>query len=198
MTDFTFATGFCWRNTHDRYGAVAIALHWTIAMLFVAQYAIAYSVKLTVGYDSESGESVLAWHRSTGLLILLLVLGRLWWRAVNVVPPLPASVPPLQCILAHWTHWALYAVMLAQPLSGAAMHVARGQPVHFFGLAVVPAQMAADEDLAEGLFGPIHSDVMSVVTLVIVGMHVAAALKHHCVNRDNVLVRMLPRWAGGR
>ena len=101
MNDITQAGGIKWRNTHERFGAVSMALHWTIVLVFLLLYGLAYSIKYTEGYDSPMGELHIYWHKPIGLLVLLLAIIRAWWRHVNIDPPLPAEMPSLHKQLAH-------------------------------------------------------------------------------------------------
>jgi cytochrome b561 len=198
MADLTEIGGIRWRNTHERYGAVSMALHWTIVVLFAALYGLAYSVKYTSGYDSDMGALHLYWHEPIGALILLLAFIRVWWRYVNVEPPLPEAMPSMHKKLAHWTHWALYAIMFVQPLAGMAMSVFRGRPVVLFDTPVFPTVMAKNDFLAKHFSDMLHNDYMDWIIALVVAAHAGAALKHHFLDRDDVLLRMVPAWAGGK
>ncbi len=198
MGDPTEAGGINWRNTHERYGAVSMALHWTIVLLFLALYVLAYWVKYTTGYESEMGELHLYLHKPFGLAVLGLAVIRLWWRSVNVEPPLPNAISASHKLMAHWTHWALYAVMFVQPLAGVSMDVFRGRAVEILGTSIFPVVMEKNDYLAKHYSDMLHNDYMDWIIAVIIAAHAGAALKHHFIDKDDVLTRMLPAWAGGK
>ncbi|MBT6135837.1 MAG: cytochrome b [Rhodospirillaceae bacterium] len=198
MNDLTQTNGVQWRNTHERYGAVSIALHWTIVLLFLGLYGLAYSVKYTTGYDSEMGELHLYLHKPIGVSVLALALVRVWWRSVNIEPPLPAAMPNSHKLMAHWTHMALYAIMFVQPLAGMAMDIFRARPVKILDVSIFPAVMERNDFLAEHFADMVHNDYMDWIIALVVAAHAGAALKHHIIDRDDVLTRMLPAWAGGK
>jgi len=175
------------RNTTQRWGAVAQLFHWLIVALILVQ------VWLAVRADDLTGMGKLrelAKHKSVGITILMLVILRLLWRSQNPHPPLPDNLKPYERSLARFTHGALYTLLFAIPLSGWTMSSARGFPVSWFGFFTLPDLVPKNHTLYEWL-------VMTHLTLVcvlgvIVALHVAGALKHHFVHKDDVLRRMLP------
>ena len=197
MDDVTQARKIKWRNTLERFGAVTRSLHWTIIILFLALFVLTYSVKYTSGYDSEMGELHLYWHKAVGVTVLVLAVIWLWWRAVNVEPPLPGAMPALHKLLAHLTHWVLFIVLFVQPLAGIAMDVFNGEPVLILGTPIFPVVMERNEFLVE-LADMVHNDYMDVIIGLVVAAHAGAALKHHFIDKDDVLLQMLPGWAGGK
>jgi cytochrome b561 len=176
------------RNTTRRWGAIAQLFHWLIVALIVVQVTLALMAD-----DLPNGMrklTLLARHKSVGITILALVILRLTWRSVNTHPPLPDNLKPYERSLARLTHGALYTLLFAIPLSGWTMSSARGFPVSWFGFLQLPDLVPRSRPLYEWL-------VTTHVTLVcvlgaVVALHVAGAIKHHFVHKDDVLKRMLP------
>jgi cytochrome b561 len=171
-----------------RYTNTAIVLHWLTALLILGLFPLGL-------YMSGLALSVLklrlyAWHKWFGLTVLTLVLLRLGWRAGHAAPPLPASVPLWQQRIANLLHAAIYLLLLAIPLSGWAFSSAAGVPIVWWGVLPLPMLVAPDHHLAE-LLSDLHS-TLNFTLAGLVAMHVGAALKHHFIDRDGVLLRMLP------
>ncbi|MCX7672801.1 MAG: cytochrome b [Thiobacillaceae bacterium] len=170
------------------YTRSAIALHWAVALLILAALPMGlYMTELTL---SPLKLKLYAYHKWLGVTVFLLALPRLLWRLSHPPPPLPASVPAWQRRAAHALHWALYALMLALPLSGWLMSSAKGFQTVYLGLLPIPDLLPKDEALGERLVA-VHA-TLAYVLLAALLVHVAAALKHHFVDRDEVLTRMLP------
>jgi cytochrome b561 len=127
------------------------------------------------------------WHQSLGFLVLVLVAVRLLWRLVNPLPqPLGAGLASRLAVLMHW---ALYALMIAQPLSGWLLIQAEGHQLALFGRMSLPA-LVGESEVLEGVMEALHGGIWVVLAIAALG-HVAAALKHHFIDRDRTLVRML-------
>jgi cytochrome b561 len=177
-------------NSTVRYGIVAQLLHWSIVVLLIIQFLLAeVADELPKGAEKLS---VLASHRSVGITILALALLRLGWRLFDRPPAMP-PMPAWQRMAAAATHWGLYAILLAMPLSGWMMSSAENSPVSWFGLVQVPSLVAPSESLGD-LLHEVH-EVLAGALLGLVGLHVLAALKHQFIDRDGLLARMLP-WGG--
>jgi cytochrome b561 len=169
-----------------RYTAVAIALHWAIAVLVVAQIAGGWWM---LGIPKQPpGPRVDAFnlHKSVGLAILALMLVRVVWR-IGHRPPASPPMPAWQAAAARATHLLLYAALLAQPIAGYLGSAWSGYPVKFFGLAL-PAWAAKDAALKDLMSG-VHL-ATSWVIVAAVAVHAAAALKHALIDRDGLLARM--------
>jgi Cytochrome B561 len=176
------------RSRSDRpYSALAIALHWLTLLLLIAGFTIVWSLpdKLSTPNDFQ----LLGLHKSIGITILGLTLLRLLWRASHPAPAIPASTPLWQRRAAGLSHALLYLLLFAIPLAGWAMSSAGGHPVSWLGLTTLPNLLAKNKALSHDLM-TVHK-TLAITLLVIVGIHVLAALKHHFVDRDNVLRRML-------
>lgn len=177
-----------WRNSATRYGTIAQLLHWGIVFLLCVQVVLAEIAEdLPLGLQKLV---VLSRHKSFGITILSLALLRLAWRWLSRPPPLPTGMTPLERALARLTHWGFYVLLFSLPLSGWLMSSAANFPVSYFGLLTLPDLIGPDKDLVEQL-KDVH-ELIGKVLFAAIGLHVAAALKHHFFNKDDVLWRMLP------
>ena len=181
----------------SQYNRVAIILHWLIAILIIGQLA---GGLYAAGLPREQGElarELFTWHKSFGILILLLSLARIGWRIANPPPPpLPASMKGWEVTVTKVVHFGFYFLLIAIPLFGWAMISShpRKPPLEFFGLPwpLLPFFGAGSEETHE-LFEEAHEyGAFAMIALIVI--HVAAALKHQFVNRDEVLGRMLPMF----
>lgn len=175
-------------NSRDRWGSVSITLHWLVVALIAAMAWLG----LTMG-DLPNGPrkvDIYALHKSIGLTILALVVLRLLWRAYAGAPaPVPGTPRP-QKWAAALAHWALYALLLAMPLSGWLLNSAAGFPLQWFGLLKLPALAGRDPGL-RALAGEIHEWLFWALAALATA-HAVAAIYHHMILRDATLARMLP------
>jgi cytochrome b561 len=180
-----------------RYGAVAMALHWAIAALILLDFAFAMSFSQFNPRDALYLRSAYPLHMSTGLSVLALSVLRVAWRAMHKAPALPAQMHVGLRVLARLSHGLLYAFMLVAPLTGWIVLSVRRKPPSIFGLFTWPnlppfAAMPHEQRTSiHDAVLPAHSWI-SYAGMALVGLHVAAALYHHWVRRDDVLRRMLP------
>lgn len=175
------------RNTPERYGSVAQALHWVVVLLLAGQVTVGkIAHEMPDGFDKLV---LLARHKSVGITILALAAIRLAWRLFDRPPP-PPPMPRWQRVASRATHGAFYALLFALPLTGWMMSSASNYPVSWFGLVQLPDLVAPDRDLKH-LFEEIH-ETLAATLIVLALLHVAAALKHHFMDRDGLLQRMLP------
>lgn len=177
-------------KNRDRWGPVSQAFHWTIVLLILAVAILG----LTMGELPRTPKYfwVYTAHKSIGLTILALMLARLAWRLYAGAPPAVPGTPRVQALVASLTHWALYGLALALPLSGWLYDSASGlRPFNWFGLFPVPKLVAPDQSLADNAHD-VHEELFWVLVGLIV-LHAAAAWYHHLFRRDATLVRMLPR-----
>lgn len=176
------------KNDELRYGIVAQFFHWTIVVLIIVQYFLANRAdNLPLG---SAKIAVLARHKSFGITILALVLLRLVWRWLNTVPAEPVDVPRWQRIAARISHIALYGLLVVTPVAGWLMSSARNFPVSWFGLVTLPDFIAPSRP-AYNVLHEVH-EFLAFTLFWVALLHIAAALKHHFVDKDNVLRRMLP------
>jgi cytochrome b561 len=174
------------KNTADSYGIVAKGFHWLL-FLMLGFSLIAGNVLASMPKGPEKLQAA-GMHKSFGVLLLLLILARFVWRLINETPKDPEGTPAIQRLLAHAMHWALYALMFAQPLTGILMSQAAGYPVSFFGLFELPVLLDKDPSLAQ-FFRGAHGIVWILLLTAVVG-HAGAALHHHFIRKDNVLKQM--------
>lgn len=170
------------------YTRVTIAMHWVVALLIAGSFAVGtYMVDLDL---SPWKLKVYAWHKWAGVTIFLLVAVRLAWRLTQRTPAPPVTMPVWQQRASAVSHGLLYLLMVVIPISGWVMSSAAGIPVVYFGVLQLPDLVAKNKELLETMKS-VHY-VLNYALLAIVLLHVAAALKHHYVDRDDVLARMLP------
>ena len=181
-----------------RYDNVAASLHWVIAIALIFQICLGLYMG-TFPRGDATGFALVQLHKSVGLTILVLSLARLGWRLANPVPPLPASMSAPLRWLAHTSHFLLYFLIIALPLSGWAMMSAspRGAPISYFGLFDWPriwflADLApADKRPAAHMFGEYH-EWLAYTAIVLIIIHVTAALVHQFAWKDSVFRRIIP------
>ena len=177
-------------NSTTRYGWAAITLHWLIAAIFIGQFALGFvMVRLS---SQRTAFELIQLHKSFGFLLLGLVILRIAWRLGNAAPALPRAVGPFERRTAPLAHLALYAFQLALPLSGwALVSVSMLEiPSMPFNLFVMPNLPLAESDAAEGFWTAAHW-YLAYAGMVLVALHLAAALRHHFWLRDTVLTRMI-------
>ena len=177
----------------SRYTAIAIALHWAIA--------IAILFMIWLGWNMHENEARYQLHKSIGITILLLTVTRIVWRLVNPPPPLPDDMNALEKTASHAVHIGFYVLMIAMPLSGwlfVSTAFEFDVPTVLFGVISwpdIPGLGFMKNDLAHGAIAFIHSK-LAWVTLGLLGLHVAGALKHEFSAEDGVLKRMVPGLFG--
>ena len=172
----------------NRYSTVSLVLHWLIAALVVAQVALISAHEATEGSLSREFVNL---HKSVGLSILVLTLLRLGWRIANPAIPIPDSTPRWQKVIARGTHVLFYVFLIAMPLVGWAASSAAGRDILWFGLFEWPALPIGGGRETAGQLMDLH-ELAAKGLYVLIFLHVAGALKHHFLDRDNVLHRMIP------
>lgn len=175
------------RNTATEWGSVAKLLHWLVFFLIVAAL-VAVNLHETFPKGSDERAFWMMLHKSFGVSIFLLVLVRLVWRASNVTPAADPA-PQWQLLASKAVHAGLYLVLIAMPLSAALASQFAGRPIPFFGLFEIAPFLAENKDMAGVMMG-LHKGVFAPLLILLVLGHVAAALYHHVVTKDNTLRRM--------
>jgi len=176
------------KNTSERFGWIALLLHWVMAIMIIGMLCLGlYMAGLRLSMEKLK---LIGWHKEIGACVLGLVAIRLIWRLVNIIPPLPESMPMWQRLAAHASHYALYGFMFTMPVSGWLMSSAAGFPVSVFGWFTLPNLINQNEE-ARKLFLSIHT-WLSYALIATIAAHIAAALYHHFITKDNILRRMLP------
>lgn len=167
---------------------IAIVLHWLGALLIMGNLAFGlYFVDLPL---SPQKLKYFSWHKWAGAVVLPIAGGLLAWRAVRGKAQLPVSMPDWEKQLSRFTHVLLYLFFFVSPLSGWIYSSAAGFQTVLFGVVPVPDLVGKDRELAEALQA-VHRWI-NFVLVAVIALHVIAALKHHFLDRDDVLARMLP------
>lgn len=171
-----------------RYGSLLIALHWLMLLLIVAVYAC---IELREQFPKGSAvrEALKTWHFMLGLGVFALVWLRLFARFMQPAPAILPQPPRWQLVAARLVEGAIYVFMIVMPLLGWLVLSAEKQPVPFFGLQL-PALIGGNKALA-GQLEEIHQTIGNAGYFLI-GIHAAASLVHHFIQRDNTLLRMMP------
>jgi len=186
------------------YTAVAIALHWILAVLLVGMVFYAWNMEelrdtLFAGGDVTIGEVQFAYnaHKTTGLLILILSLARLAWRLTHPVPALPEGMAGWERTVATATHWAFYAIMIGLPLGGMIAASAAEPPTLLFNNPdfVLPKLPVPQTEGFQDFSASAHG-AGGWAILILTGLHVAAALKHQLIDKDGLIGRMIPFLKG--
>jgi cytochrome b561 len=174
-------------NPTSRYTGVAIALHWLLGLMIVGAFVVGlYMADLPM---SPSRLKLFNWHKWAGITILAFSVLRLLWRFTHR-PPADLPAPRWQNLAAHGTHWALYALFFLVPLAGWAYSSAAGFSVVWFGVLPLPDFVGKDKALADMLKE--RHELLAWLLAVLVLLHIAAALKHHFIDRDGLINRMRP------
>jgi cytochrome b561 len=169
------------------YSGIAKSLHWIVAICVLTIVPVGIAMNRVTG-DLQNG--LFNFHKSLGILILVLMTVRIIYRLAKGAPPHEPGLPAIFVFAGTATHWALYILLLVTPVLGWVGNSAFGASTPFFGLFDLPAIVAKNDALAERVFG-IHK-LMGYAIGVLFCMHIGAALFHHFIRGDNVLRRMLP------
>jgi len=175
------------RSEPTRWSTIAKTFHWLMALLILGNGAFAFWMDGL--RPSLTKINMFALHKSIGLTVLALFVLRLAWRMADKRPP-DVPAPRWQAIAAHVVHGFLYLLIVAIPLSGWAFNSAHGFPLQYFKQFNLPALVEKNEELSNTL-GTVHVYLFWLLLLVLVA-HVGGALKHHFIDRDDTLRRMLP------
>ena len=172
----------------DGYDPIAKGLHWLTVALLGCQFAIAWTMP-DIHRDTPA-EGLVSLHLSFGAAVFVVTVLRLLWRLARGAPPPPAHLPAWQALAARAAHGLLYVLLLITPLLGWANASYRGYAVSLFHVVPLPALLAKGSPVGRPL-GDVHM-WLAYGLLGVIGLHVAAALYHRVVLRDEVLQRMLP------
>jgi cytochrome b561 len=176
-------------HTPERYTKTAILLHWLLVAALFAQVAFGWFLE---GVERGTPERTIYvnLHKSTGLIIGLLILMRLYWRLTHPAPPVPPSMPVWERLAAKWSHVLLYVCMLVMPLSGYIASNFSKYGVNFFN-AVKLAPWGVDDKQIYAFFNGTHV-ITSYLFVALIAVHALAALRH-LVMRDGIFSRMWPQ-----
>ncbi|HEY9198206.1 MAG TPA: cytochrome b [Gammaproteobacteria bacterium] len=176
------------KNTSTDYGLVAIALHWLVTVAVIGLFALGLWMTGLEYYD--------AWyqrapdlHRDIGILLFIVVAFRLVWRWLNPVPRPESTHTRWERRLAPIAHALLYVLLFAVMIAGYLISTADGRSIEVFGVIAVPATLSGIDN-QEDIAGEIH-EWLAFLLIGLSALHAAAALKHHFIDRDRTLRRML-------
>lgn len=180
----------------DKYTRTAVVLHWLIALLVGLNILLA----ITVDYFPDSfARPIIDFHKSVGITVLGLVCLRILWRLTHRPPPLPADYKPWEAMLANSAHYALYALIIAMPLTGWISDSGwKGAPTHpmmlfwiipWFRFGFITSMDAANQKYIHDLFGNFHT-LLSYGLYGVLGLHTLGALKHQFIDRQPAIQRM--------
>ena len=181
------------------YGRGAQVFHWITVLLLTITVPIGlYSA--WIGDGPVRSYLLDSWHKPLGMLVIVLTLLRLGWKATQPAVAGATGLARWESLLSRLTHWALYAILLAMPLSGLLMSQGAGRPTSFFGLFDLPQLLWVDPALgpreqANYKLGKwLHESVFEWALYAIVALHVAGALKHRYVDGDRAFLRRMWNW----
>jgi len=175
------------KNTRARYGLAAISLHWLMALIIIGMYPLGLYID-SLGYYDAAYKTVPHWHKSVGMVLLALLVVRLLWRSISIKPKVLFH-SAVQKRVVKLAHSSLYTLMFVALLSGYMISTADGRAIAVFNWFEVPA-LPAVIDEQEDVAGLIHYWVTTSL-IILAGAHALAALKHHFINKDKTLSRML-------
>lgn len=176
------------QNSRNEWGALSVAIHWIVALVVFGLFGVGlYMVELDY-YDSMYKTAPFV-HKSIGVLLFLLMIFRVFWRFISPPPAALESHQRWEKKLAHGVHIALYGLLLVLMVSGYLISTADGRPVSVFGWFEVPS-IISGIDNQEDIAGEVH-EILAYVLIAMVGIHAAGALKHHFIDKDRTILRML-------
>jgi cytochrome b561 len=171
------------------FDPVMLFLHWLTLFLIAVIFVLAFSIDYAS--SREKAVALTQLHRSFGVSVWVVTLGRLVWRQFAGRPNWPVDMPQAMRFAAQWSEYALYALLLIQPILGLLQTNARGVRVNLFFLGQLPPLISQDRPLAKQLL-EVHETV-GLLLLGLIALHAAAALYHHFWRRDDTLESMLPQ-----
>lgn len=175
------------KNTVEQFGKISKGFHWLMALMVMALLAVGLVM------DDLSGVTKLRvynLHKSFGIMVLALVLCRIGWHVYSRRPKPVAGLKKYEIFAAHAVHYFLYVAMIGMPLTGWLFSSAFERPVSVFGLFTLPDLIEPNQELGKQL-KEVH-EILGYTLIGAIAAHIAAAFKHHFINKDATLKRMLP------
>jgi len=176
------------KNTQKTYGIIHKLIHWVVAISTIALFALGLWM-VQLGYYDDWYQLAPHYHVSIGLLLTLTMLFRILWRNINIIPPPPLSHKPLERKAAHWVHIFIYGLLFCIFISGYLIPTADNRGIDIFNWFTLPA-LGELFNNQEDISGNIHL-WSAYILIALVSIHALAAVKHHFVDKDNTLKRML-------
>jgi cytochrome b561 len=176
------------RNTARGYGLVAIVLHWLVALTVIGLFALGFWMTGLSYYDDwyRRGPDL---HKSIGIVLFMVMLVRVVWRSINIKPEDEPGISAFERHLARRVHLLFYVLLFALMISGYLISTADGRPIQVFDLFAVPATLS-DLPQQEDIAGAVHW-YLALLVISLASLHALAALKHHFIDRDRTLKKML-------
>jgi cytochrome b561 len=171
-----------------RYDGLARFIHWSVVVLVTIQFVIGWTMPHV--HQNTKPVGLIAWHLGVGATLVAAMALRIVWRLTHRPPR--EALSPLLTAVSRITHWLIYAALVIVPVLGWANASSRGWTVKLLGLVPYPTLTPAGSAFGHAM-GDVHG-VVAWVLFALIGMHIAAALFHRFVLRDNVLQRMFPLW----
>lgn len=175
-------------DTREQFSGKTVALHWIIALAMIGM--VVFGLVLEDMPKSEGKSALIQLHKSIGVVVLALAAWRLVWRLRQGMPEAVAAVTRLQSTLMHAVHGILLLCTLLLPLSGILNSIGNARAINLFGFPFIPQLLTTKNEMLAKIGGGTHA-ILGKVVIAAILLHVAAALKHHVVNGDGTLRRML-------
>lgn len=178
------------KNTHYTFGSITKLFHWALVILLLIQYvSVLWVLYMLPEHSPEAGFYIGKIHKPFGMLTLGIAVLAILWQFFNVHPTFPPMMSILEKRTARIVHTLLYLCLVIMPVTGLIFTTAGGRPPNFFGLYQVPQFIEPNKEVSDIVFG-IH-ETTGYFLIALIALHTLAALKHHYINRDPVLKRML-------
>lgn len=178
------------KNSSPYYTRTAQVLHWVMAIIFIAAWMIGFYSGNFLSYDVDGSfkGQVITLHKNIATVIIFLVVIRLFWRYTHPAPELPNTMSASMKLFAHLGHLALYLMLLALPITGCLYSWSAGHPAPVLYLFEIPRLVQENPDLM-AIVKPVHIYLSWFAGFLVIG-HLAAALKHYFIDKDDVLNSM--------
>lgn len=176
----------------SKYSTGAMVFHWLIAVLVIVNWRIVEAAEHLA--DAEKG-ALIGNHKAIGISILVLTLGRLAWRLMHKVPPLPDTMAKWERILSRTVHVIFYVLLIGLPIGGWLAGSYFGRGIDYFGLFGIPAlPVGENPDMGKAIIG--FHKTGGEIMIYLIALHILGALKHTFIDKDGGIARMLP-WGRG-
>lgn len=177
------------QSKQDRYKATARWLHWSVALLVLAMLPVGF-LMIQQGLSRPFQNALFLFHKNTGVIVALLVLARIVYRWRNPPPPLPQALPLWQRHVSAWTHGLLYGLIVLMPVTGYIRVRAGGFPIEMLDALGIGTLLPKSDALANAAKSLHYAGAWALVVLV--ALHIGAALQHALIKRDGIFQRMWP------
>lgn len=176
------------RNNDTSYGLISKIFHWLIAAIMIFMIMLGWYMTLLDYYDPFYHDAITI-HKSFGILIFVLIYFKLIWRKVSPMPKLDEHLKKWERIAANIVHKLLLGFIILLPITGYVVSTSAGSPISFFGLFNIPATIEVTDSTREVAIAA-HC-YLAYIGLIVIFLHIGAALKHHFINKDNTLIKMI-------